>query len=643
MQHTTTILTDSSALALTLAGANVHDLPLLTTIAAAFAVAWVLGLITQKLKLSPIVGYLLAGVVIGPYTPGYTGDVTLASQLAEVGVILLMFGVGLHFHLKDLLAVKDVAIPGALGQSLLATLASAIIFSLLGFNLPAGITLGIAMAVASTVVLLRVLLDQGMLNTSHGHVAVGWLIVEDILTVILLVLIPLFAFTPPPDPASTSTALSTTAAPTSSLHPALAVLLALGKLALMVLVVFVIGSRVIPKVLNAIAKLRSSELFTLTVLVLSVAIAVGSAALFGTSVALGAFLAGMVVAQSKLSHQAAADALPMRHAFAVIFFVSIGMLLNPRFLIEQPLLLVAALAVVLIVKPLAALAIVAICGYPVRTALTVALGLAQIGEFSFIVGQAALQHNLMPESAMQILVAAAIVSITINPLLFRSIDRFENALRKLPKLYNLLSARHARRAATFNATTHEKLAASADSTKPYAIIAGYGPVGRLVDAMLRDANFETLVIDMNVDTVQSLTSANRLALFGDATQHAILEEANLRKASHLIITHPSVEGLASLVVTAREINPTIEVIVRARYLAEGEALRDAGATYVVFEEGETGLALARYAMQRRNIDAQTADKLLAAVRATWRMDCHTPPTTSSTPSTSQPKSTETPA
>lgn len=614
----------------TLAGANVHDLPLLTTIAAAFAVAWVLGLITQKLKLSPIVGYLLAGVVIGPYTPGYTGDVTLASQLAEVGVILLMFGVGLHFHLKDLLAVKDVAIPGALGQSLLATIASAIIFSLLGFDLSAGLTLGIAMAVASTVVLLRVLLDQGMLNTSHGHVAVGWLIVEDILTVILLVLIPLFAITPPPDPASTSAALATAATtePASSLHPATAILLALAKLALMVLVVFVIGSRVIPKILNAIAKLRSSELFTLTVLVLSVAIAVGSAALFGTSVALGAFLAGMVVAQSKLSHQAAADALPMRHAFAVIFFVSIGMLLNPRFLIEQPLLLVAALAVVLIVKPLAALAIVAICGYPVRTALTVALGLAQIGEFSFIVGQAAVQHNLMPEAAMQILVAAAIVSITINPLLFRSIDRFENALRKVPSLYNLLSARHARRAAAFNATTHEKLAASADSTKPYAVIAGYGPVGRLVDAMLRDANFETLVIDMNVDTVQSLTRSNRLALFGDATQHAILEEANLRKASHLIITHPSPEGLASLVVAAREINPNVEVIVRARYLAEGEALRDAGATYVVFEEGETGLALARYAMQRRNIDAQTADKLLAAVRATWRMDCHTPPTPS---------------
>lgn len=610
MQHLTT----------TLAGANVHDLPLLTTIAAAFAVAWVLGLITQKLKLSPIVGYLLAGVVIGPYTPGYTGDVNLASQLAEVGVILLMFGVGLHFHLKDLLAVKDVAIPGALGQSLLATIASAIIFSLLGFDLSAGLTLGIAMAVASTVVLLRVLLDQGMLNTSHGHVAVGWLIVEDILTVILLVLIPLFAITPPIDPASTTTT-STHAA--NNLHPALAVLFALTKLVLMVLVVFVIGSRVIPKILNAIAKLRSSELFTLTVLVLSVAIAVGSAALFGTSVALGAFLAGMVVAQSKLSHQAAADALPMRHAFAVIFFVSIGMLLNPRFLIEQPLLLLAALAVVLVVKPLAALAIVAICGYPVRTALTVALGLAQIGEFSFIVGQAALQHNLMPESAMQILVAAAIVSITINPLLFRSIDRFENTLRKFPSLYNLLSARHARRAAAVNSATHEKLhaAAAADSTKPYAIIAGYGPVGRLVDAMLRDANFETLVIDMNVDTVQSLTSSNRLALFGDATQHAILEEANLRKASHLIITHPSPEGLAALVIAAREINPSVEVIVRARYLAEGEALRDAGATYVVFEEGETGLALARYAMQRRNIDAQTAEKLLAAVRATWRMDC----------------------
>ncbi|MFO0858531.1 MAG: cation:proton antiporter [Phycisphaerales bacterium] len=584
-------------------GASVANLPLLTTIAAGFAAAWVLGLLSQKLKLSPIVGYLLAGVVIGPYTPGFAGDVSLAQQLAEIGVILLMFGVGLHFHLKDLLAVKNVAIPGAIGQSLLATVAAVAIFMAMGWTIKSGIVLGMAMAVASTVVLLRVLMDRSMLNTSHGHVAVGWLIVEDILTVLLLVLVPLFAVDP-------------TGATTSSGGTFATIAIALGKLVLMVIVVFVIGSKVVPWLLTIVAKLRSSELFTLTVLVFSIAIAVGAAAVFGASVALGAFLAGMVVAQSKVSHQAAADALPMRHAFAVLFFVSVGMLLDPAFIIREPLLVAAGLVVVLIVKPIAALLIVAICGYPVRTALTVALGLAQIGEFSFIVGQAALQHNLMPEAGMQVLVASAMVSITLNPMLFRSIDGFENAIRKMSWLWNILNARHAKRTAGLNAKGQTLAAAS---ERPLAIIAGYGPVGRVVDAMLRDAKLDTVIIDMNVATVESLAKSGRAALYGDATQTAILEEAGIVKASYLIVTLPGIDGLSSLVLHARELNPNIEVIVRTRYLADGDGLRAAGATHVVFDEGETGVALARYALERRKIDSAMMDRVLAAIRKTWKM------------------------
>lgn len=585
--------------------ASVTNLPLLTTIAAGFAAAWFLGLISQRLKLSPIVGYLLAGVVIGPYTPGFSGDVELAQQLAEIGVILLMFGVGLHFHLKDLLAVKAVAIPGALGQSLLATAAAVLVFTALGWSFQSGLVLGMAMAVASTVVLLRVLMDRSMLHTLHGHVAVGWLIVEDMLTVLLLVLIPLFAVD------------ANGASLTTGSSGLMTIAIALGKLVAMVLVIFVVGSRVVPWLLTRVAKLRSSELFTLTVLVLSIAIAVGAAALFGASVALGAFLAGMVVAQSQVSHQAAADALPLRHAFAVLFFVSVGMLLDPAFLIREPLLVAAGLAVVLVVKPLAALAIVAICGYPVRTGLTVALGLAQIGEFSFIVGQAALQHNLVPEKGIQVLVASAIISITINPLLFRSLDKLEAGLRRAPLLYTLLNARHARRTASLNI---RKSASPNGPQRPLAIIAGYGPVGRVVDAMLRDAKVDTVVIDMNIATVESLVRSGRRALYGDAHQSAILLEAGIARATHLIVTLPGAETLGTLVLLARELNPSIEVIVRTRYLADGDGLRAAGASDVVFDEGETGISLARLVLERRGVEHTLIHRVLASIRQTWKMD-----------------------
>ena len=587
------------ALILVLA-AGVENLPLLTTLAFGFAAAWIFGLITHRLGLSPIVGYLLAGVAIGPHTPGFAGDVGLAQQLAEIGVILLMFGVGLHFQLKDLWAVRGVAIPGAVVQSLVATVVTMGVLHLMGWSLRSGLILGMAMAVASTVVLLRVLLDRNMLGTVHGHVAVGWLIVEDIMTVLLLVMVPLFAIDESASP--------TAAAADSALATAAWAVL---KLVALVALVLLAGSRIVPWILAQVAKLRSAELFTLTVLVLSITIAVGSATIFGASVA------GIVVAQSPVSHQAAADALPMRDAFAVLFFVSVGMLFNPAFVVDQPVLVLVGVAVVLVAKPAAALAIVAICGYPVRTALTVAIGLAQIGEFSFILASVAKQHGLMPDDGMNLLVATAMISITVNPLLFRSIDRIERAIHGMPWLWRLLDARHARRSKGLDLEASTRLAAR---TKPLAVIVGYGPVGRLVDALLRDAGLETAIVDMNIETVRQLQAKGRIAVYGDAARREVLEQAGIRDAVHLVLSLPNSEERGSLVMLARELSPAVEITARARYLAEREVLTRAGANTVVSEEGESGVALARHVLERRGLEPQQVEKLLAAVRQIWSMD-----------------------
>jgi CPA2 family monovalent cation:H+ antiporter-2 len=606
--------------------AAVEQLPLLTTIAAGFAAAWILGLVTQKLRLSPIVGYILAGVAIGPHTPGFTGDIAIAQQLAEIGVILLMFGVGLSFHIKDLWAVRSVAVPGAIGQSAVATVAGAAIFHWMGWPLQAGVIVGMAMAVASTVVLLRVLSDRGLLASSHGHVAIGWLIVEDILTVLALVMVPLLAVGLSPD-----------ADPAAQGLGGLATLgWALLKLAALVAIVLLAGSRVVPWMLTQVARLRSRELFTLTVLVLSITIAVGSAAFFGASVALGAFLAGIVVSQSPMSHQAAADALPMRDAFSVMFFVSVGMLVDPSFVIAEPGMVAAGLLIVLLFKPLAAMAIVAICGFPVRTALVVALGLAQIGEFSFILGQVARDNGLLPDAGMNVLVLTAVASIALNPLLFRLLDPTERAIERIPWLYRVLDARNAKRTSDVRSLppkggTSDAGAGTADSAgaiagasplapRPLAIIVGHGPVGRLVDAMLSDAGLRIVIIEMNLAIVRQLVQSGRSAIYGDATRAEVLERAGIREASHLILSLPQKEDRIQLVLAARELNPDVEIIVRARYLAERDMLLKVGANKVVFEEGEAGIALTRHVLTTQRTPAPTIEKLLQAVRRLWNME-----------------------
>lgn len=587
-----------------------HDLSLISTIAAAFTAAWLLGLLTQWLKLSPIVGYLLAGVLIGPHTPGFVGDVHIAQQLAEVGVILLMFGVGLHFHLKDLLAVKNVAIPGAVGQSLIATVLAMVVFSAFGMPLATGAVLGMAMAVASTVVLMRVLMDADVLSSRQGHVAVGWLIVEDIFTVILLVLIPVMG-------SELGAAEGASAAGAGNFWMTLGI--ALLKLVVLVAIVLVAGAKVVPWALVKVARLRSRELFTLTVLVFSVAIAAASYFFFGASMALGAFLAGMVVAQSPVSHQAAADALPLRDAFAVIFFVSVGMLFDPAFLIEQPLMVAAALGIILIAKPLAALLIVAVLGHSVRTALTVAIGLAQIGEFSFILSELARQHKLMPDAGHNVLVASAIISITVNPLIFRALPRIEDWLRKRPKLWSLLNGRAERKAAKMNPLSTGPAHAAEDG-KRLAIVVGYGPVGRSVHHVLQEAGLSTVVIDMNMDTVTTLQAEGHAAIFGDASNQGVLEQAGMKKASHLVVTLPNGSQRSAVVTASRAISSSVRIVVRARYLREREELERGGASAAVFEEAEAAVALARLVLADTGVHRQVAEKKLQDIRLHLLMD-----------------------
>jgi monovalent cation:H+ antiporter-2, CPA2 family len=565
-----------------------HDLPLVTTVAAALASAWVLGVLAQRLGLSPIVGYLLAGVVIGPHTPGFVGDVSLAAQLAEIGVVLLMFGVGLHFRVKDLLAVKGIAVPGALLQSGVSTLLGLSIGTAFGWPPGAGLVLGMALAVASTVVLMRVLEDRQLLATTHGHAAVGWLLVEDVLTVAILVVIPVLAAGSDPRGAS------------RGLWPSLGV--AMVKLGALVGLVAFAGSRVVPRMLEMAARLRSRELFTLTVLAIAVAVATGSALFFGASMALGAFLAGMVVGQSPVSHQAAADALPLRDAFAVLFFVSVGMLFDPAFLLREPALVLAALAVVLVGKPLVALAVVAALGYSTRTALVAALGLAQVGEFSFILGSLAREHGLLPAAGGSVIVACAIVSISINPFLFRGLEPLEAMVRQRPWLSRLLEARAMRRRDRVNAGAAQAIEAQGGAL---AVVVGYGPVGRTLDRVVRDAGVETVVIDLNLETVGALAGEGRLALYGDASHPDILKKAGIARASHLVVTLPHSLNRGPMIAAARQANPSCRILVRARYLRERGELEQAGADVACFEEAEAAAALAERLLRDLGRDEST--------------------------------------
>ena len=569
-----------------------HEYDLILTLTVGLGGALLLGYITQRLGLSPIVGYLLAGTLVGPNTPGLTVDAAMAEQLAEIGVILLMFGVGLQFHIEELLAVRAVAVPGAIGQSVIATLLGAWLASSLGWTTDASIVFGIALAVASTVVVVRVLSDHNVLHTHAGHVAVGWLVVQDVLTVLALVLLP------------------TLFRPERSDQPLwLAIAFTAVKVSALVAFTAIVGARVIPRLLDRVAKTRSRELFTLTVLVIALGIAVGSARVFGVSMALGAFLAGMVVGRSDYSLRAASDALPMRDAFAVLFFVSVGMLLDPASLVDSPWLLAGSLAIVLVANPIVAFAIMWIAREPFKVAVIVAIALAQIGEFSFILSTLGRQLGLLTHEATNTLVAASIVSIVFNPVLFRAIDPMARWVARQPRLRDYFDRP---RLIDDDAPPPE---ARASRKVHRAVIIGYGPTGKTVVRLLKESGIEPTVIELNIDTVRAIRTAGTDAVYGDATRPETLIEAGVASASSLIMTSAGMANSTEVIRAARDANPGIRVLARAMYLRDLPDLRRAGADTVFTGEGEVALAFVEDQLSRLGATAEQIERERARAHA----------------------------
>ena len=562
-----------------------HSLDLILTLAGGFTAALILGYFTQRAGLSPIVGYLVAGTLVGPHTPGFVANPEIAEQLAEVGVILLMFGVGLQFHIEELLAVKRVALPGAIAQSAVATVLGAVIARWFGWDWSAGIVFGMALAVASTVVLIRVLADHRDLHTPTGHIAVGWLVVEDLFTVLALVLLPVLFGNGGAD-ASVLYALGVTSL----------------KVAALIAFTIVVGTRVIPIVLDHIADTGSRELFTLTVLTLALGIAVGSAAVFGVSMALGAFLAGLVVGRSDYSLRAASEALPMRDAFAVLFFVAVGMLLSPAYLLEAPGLIVATLAVVMIGKPLIALVVVRLLGYPFKVAMAISVALAQIGEFSFILSSIGTDLGVLPPEANNTLVAVSIVSIVLNPVLYRLVPRMERWVSSRPALSRLLNLH------LVDAGAPAERPARSSDRRRRAIVVGYGPTGRTVVRLLRDNGLEPTVIELNLETVRKQRHQGLDAVYGDVTQRDTLEGAASDNADTLILTSAGMGSAAEVIRMARDINPRIHVLARAQYLRDLPTLVAAGADEVFTGEGEVALSLTESILDRLGATPEQIDR-----------------------------------
>ncbi|MDM7924898.1 MAG: cation:proton antiporter [bacterium] len=531
-----------------------HELNILTTFVAGLAGALVFGYTASRLKLSPIVGYLLAGMLIGPHTPGLVVERGVAEQFAEIGVILLLFGTGLRFNLSELAAVWKIALPGALIQSTLSTLGLAALLRLEGWPWTSGIILGMAVSVASTVVMALMLDEHHDLHAPIGHIAIGWTVVEDIITVALLLILPIWFG---PD-----------AGARSGIGPVLG--LAAAKLAGLAVLVAVLGRWVIPPALERIARTRLRELFTLAVLVLAIGIAVGSAKGFGVSIALGAFLAGLAVGRSEFAARAASDAVPMRDAFSVLFFVAAGMLFSPSSLIREPMTVATVAFVVILGKPLIALATVRLLGASPAVAFPVGAAFSQVGEFSFILGTVALGLGLIPETGWNALVAASMISISLNPFIY--------------KLFKGLPARMAGR-------TPAAPAPPAPVDPDHCILVGYGPVGRIVHRVLEEQGRAVTVIDLNLDTVRELRASGFIAMYGDVLRQGTLEEAGVARAGSLILT-ADVDGAAEVIRRSRCLNPGIRILARCTHLRDAEGLRSAGADVVAAGEAEVGVTLA---------------------------------------------------
>ena len=544
--------------------------PLIATIVGGLVLAFIFGMLANRLRMPPLVGYLIAGVVVGPYTPGFVADAHLAHELAEIGVILLMFGVGLHFSLRDLLSVRSIAIPGAIVQIAIATLLGLAMALAIGWPAGEGLMFGIALSTASTVVLLTALQERRLLETKRGQIAIGWLIVEDIAMVLTLVLVP-----------ALSGMLGGSGASPSNIELLHTMALTIGKVIAFVAVMLLVGRRIIPWLLARTADTGSRELFRLAVLAIALGFALGATYIFGVSFALGAFFAGMILSESELSHRAAEESLPLRDAFAVLFFVSVGMLFDPSILIREPWLILATLFIIVIGKSLAAFAIVLAFRHPLGTALTISASLAQIGEFSFILASLGSSLDLLSDTGRDLILSGAILSILMNPLLFAGLDRLKPWLltREERKSFKGESG----------ATT-----VSYPYLHAHAVLVGYGRVGKLVGASLRQQDLPFIVLEDQPEVVQTLREQGTPALCGNAAAIGMMEAANIKAARWLLVAIPDALEAGQIIEHARKINPQIEVVARAHSDAQIEHLEKQGASYTIMGEREIAKGMANW-------------------------------------------------
>jgi CPA2 family monovalent cation:H+ antiporter-2 len=558
-----------------------HETSLIATIVMGLVLAFGFGFIAQRLRLPPLVGYLLAGIAVGPFTPGFVADTGLAGQLAEIGVILLMFGVGLHFSIGDLMAVRRIALPGAIAQISTATAIGIGMAIWWGWSLGAGVVFGLALSVASTVVLLRALQERGILDSLNGRIAVGWLIVEDLAMVLALVLLPALAVPLGGDPRGL-------AGQVAGDHLLLTLGLTLGKVAVFVALIMVVGRRLVPWLLAIVARSGSRELFTLAVLAVALGIAYGSAELFGVSFALGAFFAGVVLSESDLSHRAAAESLPLQDAFAVLFFVSVGMLFDPTILVREPLAVLAVVGVIILGKSVAAFLIVLAFGYPLGTALTVSASLAQIGEFSFILASLGLALGLLPQEGKDLILAGALLSITLNPLVFAS----------LKPVTSWLEGQFDRRDIAKPGTHPASAPPAPDPTlQDHAVVVGFGrvggPIGRALDAF----ELPYVVIERDHRRAEELRSSGHNVIHGDAAAPGMLEAAGIGSAALLVIAVPDGFQARRVLELAREANRGIDTVVRTHSDGELRRLEDSQVGLAVHAERELALAMIAYALR----------------------------------------------
>lgn len=570
-----------------------HDAPLISSIVAGLGLAFIFGAIANRLKIPPLVGYLFAGVLVGPHTPGFVADQTLAPELAEIGVILLMFGVGLHFSVKDLLSVRAIAIPGAVVQIAAATCLGGLLAMALGWGWGAALLLGLALSVASTVVLLRALQDQRILDTSRGRIAVGWLVVEDLAMVLALVLLPAFAGAMG---GTDSVATHDPIADYFQLNWVGVLALTLGKVVAFVVVMLVVGRRVIPWVLHQIAQSGSRELFRLGVLAIALGVAYGAAKLFGVSLALGAFFAGMIMSESELSHQAAQDSLPLRDAFSVLFFVSVGMLFDPLALIDDPLPILAALFIIVFGKSVAAFVIVRLFKHPVATALTISASLAQIGEFSFILAELGVNLGVLPPEGRSLILAGAILSILLNPLAFHGAERLRPWLeRKLEKTPPAPAPGEQARITTDAIDDNEPapavLTVAEDapvttSKTNHIVLVGCGRVGSLIVTGLAEAQETLVVIEDATRVTSALMALDVETIIGNAVRDDVLAAANVAQAATLILAIPNAFEAAQVIKKAKALNPHLTIIARAHSDSEVSLLEELDVSAVIMGERE---------------------------------------------------------